>query len=91
MTVAKRVLVSGRVQGVFFRDSCRREAERLGVSGAARNLADGRVEVLASGAEAAVDRLIEWCRQGPPHASVDSVEVEQVSPESVPSGSFDTD
>ncbi len=91
MTVAKRVLVSGRVQGVFFRDSCRREAERLGVSGAARNLADGRVEVLASGAEAAVDRLIEWCRQGPPYASVDSVEVEEVSPESVPSGSFDTD
>lgn len=88
--MAKRILVSGRVQGVFFRDSCRREAERLGVAGAARNLDDGRVEVVASGDEDAVDRLIDWCREGPPHASVDSVEVEDVDPSSAPSGGFTT-
>ena len=91
MSVAKRVLVSGRVQGVFFRDSCRREAESLGVSGAARNLPDGRVEVVAAGDEDAVDRLVAWCREGPTHASVDSVEVEDVDPGSVPAGGFRTD
>lgn len=90
MSTAKRILVSGRVQGVFFRDSCRQEAERLDISGEARNLADGRVEVIAVGEDDAVARLIEWCREGPPHASVDSVEVEEMDPNSAPSERFET-
>jgi acylphosphatase len=75
VTVAKRIVVSGRVQGVFFRDSCRQEASRLGISGSARNLSDGTVEVIAEGDEEAVDALINWCREGPSHADVDSVDV----------------
>ena len=76
--VRKRALVTGRVQGVFFRDSCRREAERLGVGGSARNLDDGRVEVIAEGADDAVEALIEWCRKGSPQSAVESVEVEDL-------------
>ena len=68
-----RFLVSGRVQGVFFRASTRNEAERLGLSGTANNLADGRVEVVASGSDAALDALEKWLRLGPPSASVDGV------------------
>jgi acylphosphatase len=75
------VLVSGRVQGVFFRDTCRRRAEATGVSGWVRNRPDGRVEALFEGAPAAVDALVAWCGQGPPHAAVETVEIfdEQLS------------
>ena len=73
-----RFLVSGRVQGVFFRASARVEAQRLGVSGSARNLADGRVEVVASGTDAALASLEEWLRTGPPAARVESVVREEV-------------
>lgn len=90
MSPSKRILVSGRVQGVFFRDSCRQEAHRLGLSGLARNLDDGRVEVIASGEEDAVAELIAWCREGPPHASVDTVDVEDLAPEDAPRGRFRT-
>jgi acylphosphatase len=68
---AVRFLVSGRVQGVFFRASTREEALRLGLTGHARNLPDGAVEVLASGDAAALDALAEWLRQGPPAARVE--------------------
>lgn len=78
--VAKRILVSGRVQGVFYRDSCRGEADRLGLAGTARNLDDGRVEVIAEGDEGAVQELIDWCRSGPSHADVDDVEVTDTNP-----------
>jgi len=73
--VARRVLVTGIVQGVFFRDSCRRQARAAGVAGWVRNRADGRVEALFEGPPAAVERLVTWCREGPPHADVDAVEV----------------
>ena len=73
--MARRVVVSGVVQGVFFRDSCRRQAQDAGVSGWVRNRSDGRVEAVFEGAPDAVDRLVAWCRQGPPHAEVDGVEV----------------
>jgi acylphosphatase len=73
-----RVRVSGRVQGVWFRDSCRREAERLGLTGFVRNEPDGTVAVEAEGADAAVDALVAWCRQGPPGARVSGVDVESV-------------
>jgi acylphosphatase len=75
MTVGRRVIVSGRVQGVFFRASCRRPAERAGVSGWARNRADGAVEAVFEGDEEAVGRLVAWCRSGPPSARVDEVTV----------------
>ena len=69
-----RFLVSGTVQGVFFRASARDEALRLGLDGYARNLADGRVEVLACGRETAIAELQRWLHHGPPLARVTSIE-----------------
>jgi acylphosphatase len=74
-TMRRRVHVSGRVQGVWFRESCRDEAERAGVDGWVRNLADGRVEVVLEGPRAEVDRVVAWCHRGPRRARVDRVEV----------------
>jgi acylphosphatase len=71
---ATRFLVSGRVQGVFFRASTRQQALELGLRGQARNLPDGRVEVLAAGDVADVEALARWLQQGPPMAKVVSVE-----------------
>lgn len=70
---AARFYVAGKVQGVFFRASTREQAARLGLRGYARNLADGRVEVLAAGDAAALEILAEWLRHGPPHARVDAL------------------
>jgi acylphosphatase len=78
-TVAKRCIVAGKVQGVWFRASAKREAERLGVTGHAKNLADGSVEVLACGTPEAVAALIEWLHRGPPLAKVERVAVEEVA------------
>jgi len=83
-----RFIVSGRVQGVFFRASTRTEALRLGLNGYARNVADGSVEVLASGDAAALDELQRWLHVGPPAARVASVQRVE-SDESV-SGGFQT-
>ena len=69
-----RFIVSGRVQGVFFRASTRDEALRLGLRGHARNLADGRVEVVARGDDAALADLERWLQVGPPLARVTGVE-----------------
>ncbi len=66
--------ISGRVQGVGFRDALAREADRLGITGWVRNRADGRVEALAQGSPAALDRLEAWARRGPPAARVDRIE-----------------
>ena len=71
---AARFLVSGKVQGVWFRASTRQEAVRLGLRGSATNLDDGRVEVLAAGDAAAIDELEKWLRHGPPLARVDMLE-----------------
>jgi acylphosphatase len=68
-------VVHGRVQGVFFRDTCERTATGLGVAGWVRNRSDGTVEVVAEGERAAVDRLLAWCREGPPRARVDRLDV----------------
>jgi acylphosphatase len=75
MAIVKLCIVSGRVQGVFFRASAQQQARKLGIAGYAKNLADGRVEVLAVGDETQVSRLIQWLRQGPPTAEVVGVEV----------------
>jgi acylphosphatase len=72
-----RVLVTGRVQGVWFRESTRQRAEELGVGGWVRNLPDGRVEAIFEGDEASVRRAVDYVREGPVHAHVDRVEVEE--------------
>ncbi len=73
--VRKRVFVSGRVQGVFFRYSTQEKAMELGVKGWVRNRFDGRVEALLEGEEKDVDKLIEWMKKGPPGAKVTKLEV----------------
>ena len=78
--VARRVVVSGHVQGVFFRDQTRREAHRRGVAGWVRNCADGTVEAHFEGDAGAVEELVRWCRQGPRYADVYDVRVEDAEP-----------
>jgi acylphosphatase len=67
--------ISGVVQGVGYRASCRHEAVRLGLTGQVRNLPDGNVEAVVEGPRERVEQLIDWCRQGPPGAQVDDVTV----------------
>lgn len=79
-SIRRRVVVRGRVQGVFFRDSCRREAERHGVVGWVRNLPDGTVEAIFEGESGAVRSLIDWVAEGPPAARVEHVAVTEEPP-----------
>ena len=74
MIICKRCRVEGQVQGVFYRASTQEQANKYNLTGYARNLPDGSVEVLACGEPQAVDTLCDWLWQGPLHASVDSVE-----------------
>lgn len=67
-------LIEGRVQGVFFRESTRRAAQPLGITGYAKNMEDGSVQVLACGEPGSLNRLAEWLNQGPPMARVDRLE-----------------
>jgi len=76
---AARFIVSGRVQGVFYRASAREQALILGMAGYAKNLPNGEVEVLAIGDVAALDALEQWLQQGPPAAKVTSVSREQLA------------
>ena len=71
------VMISGRVQGVFFRDETRSAASRLGVNGWVRNTADGRVEAVFEGSAADVEEMIRWCWNGSPSSEVDDVQVEK--------------
>ncbi|MFN2166265.1 MAG: acylphosphatase [Anaerolineae bacterium] len=75
------VFVSGRVQGVFFRDSTQRHANARGVRGWVRNLPDGRVEAVFEGDEQAVRHMVSWCKQGPPNAYVTDVGVDYEAPD----------
>ena len=79
--ICRRVIAQGRVQGVFFRDSARERATAHGVAGWVRNRDDGAVEALLEGPREAVERVIRFFDIGPPHASVESVEVEDEEPQ----------
>jgi acylphosphatase len=84
--VALHATVSGRVQGVFFRDTTRRKAMALGLLGWVRNLADGRVDVYAVGSRAACESLLAFLRIGPPRAHVADVDVKwEAAPADTPS------
>jgi len=78
--VRRHVWVAGRVQNVWFRDACMREAREQGVDGWVSNLADGRVEAVFEGTSAGVDALVTWCHDGPPRAQVTAVEVRDELP-----------
>lgn len=82
------LLIKGRVQGVGYRWSTREKAAALGLSGWVRNLADGSVEACALGDRAVIDSLIEWCKVGPAHADVSSVDVRWEDSDEVGSGGF---
>lgn len=79
--VRRRVVVSGQVQGVFFRDGARREAARRGLAGSARNLADGTVEVVVEGPPDDVAALVDWLHRGTPQSRVDGVTVTDEQPQ----------
>lgn len=79
--IRRRAVAHGRVQGVFFRDATRREAERRGVAGSARNTADGTVEVVLEGPPDAVEAMLGFLRAGPGHASVSRLDVADEEPE----------
>jgi acylphosphatase len=80
MSVSRRVRVAGAVQGVFFRDSVSREAQSRGLAGWVRNCDDGTVEAVFEGDADAVQELLEYCRSGPPDASVSDVSVSEAEP-----------
>jgi acylphosphatase len=81
--VARRAVVHGRVQGVFFRDTVRRAAQQRGVSGWAANRPDGTVEVWLEGEADAVDSMLRVLHDGPPRAEVERVDVDEVEPEAL--------
>lgn len=76
--VRVHVVVTGRVQGVWFRDSCREQARAAGVGGYVRNRSDGAVEAEFEGSRAAVERLVAWCHEGSARARVDAVAAAEV-------------
>lgn len=76
----RQLLISGRVQGVWFRESMKREAERLGVTGWVCNLPDGRVEAVVCAEDAALEAIVRWANAGPPLAKVNEVMVREAAP-----------
>jgi acylphosphatase len=79
------VFVSGRVQGVSFRDATRSQAEQLGLSGWVRNTQDGQVEAVFEGDPDTVQQMVEWCKSGPSSADVEDLSVENEQPENLSS------
>ena len=75
MKIRVHILVSGKVQGVFFRSNTKNTAEALDVSGCVRNLPDGRVEAVFEGEKEEVDKMVEWCKKGPEYARVTGIEI----------------
>lgn len=72
------ITVSGLVQGVYYRQSTKEKALELGISGLVKNLPDGNVHIIATGTTDQLDQLVHWCKQGPPHAKVNDVDVKRV-------------
>lgn len=79
--IAKRLLVKGKVQGVFFRKHTRQIAHELNIAGWVRNTDEGHVEILAQGDEDSIQKLTAWCRQGPSKADVQNVDVSDAKPD----------
>ena len=77
LAISKHLRITGVVQGVWFRESMRQQAEQLGVCGWVRNCGDGSVEALVCGAPEAVNAIVEWSKRGPPHAQVSHVEISE--------------
>ncbi len=75
------IVVSGKVQGVYYRQSTKEKARELGLTGFVKNLPDGRVQIIANGTIDQLNGLATWCRQGPPRARVDSVTMEEITPQ----------
>ena len=86
--ICRRSFVSGRVQGVFYRATCARQAESLGLTGYARNLPDGRVEVLACGEPASVESFIAWLWEGSPASKVTGVDTSEAEVAEAPRTGF---
>ncbi|KYK22878.1 acylphosphatase [Thermoplasmatales archaeon SG8-52-2] len=80
MISSVHVLISGRVQGVFFRANTKQQAEMLGLSGWVRNTKDGKVEAIFEGEEEGVDQIIKWCHKGPSLSKVEKVDVKKQVP-----------
>ena len=76
----KKITIKGRVQGVGFRFSAREHARKLGIKGYVKNLINGDVEIIANGPEQNVQHYLQWCREGPSHAYVDDMIVEDAEP-----------
>jgi acylphosphatase len=74
-----KIIVKGKVQGVFFRQSAKEMADRLGIKGTVKNCDDDSVEIVATGEKEQVDKFISWCSQGPPRADVSNVETQELS------------
>ena len=87
--IRRRAVVRGRVQGVFFRDWTREQAEAAGVAGSVRNREDGAVEVILEGPADAVERVLAFSREGPDRARVDDVEVSEEEPQGLNSFAVD--
>ena len=80
MKINVRVIISGRVQGVWFRASTKQKAEQLGLMGWVRNTADGKVEAVFEGEENVVNQMIKWCYLGPPLSKVQNIEIKKQNP-----------
>ena len=81
--VARRLVIRGTVQGVWFRESMRIEADRMGITGWVRNRLDGSVEALVEGAPDAIEAIVRWAHRGPEAALVTSVEQAAANPENL--------
>lgn len=81
MLSTRHLVIKGKVQGVYYRVSARDQAVKLGLTGWVKNTPAGDVEVVVSGHPDIIDRFIQWCRQGPPHAEVEDVIIEAIAPQ----------
>jgi acylphosphatase len=79
MLVTYSIIVSGKVQGVFYRQSTKEKAITIGITGTVENLLTGQVKIIATGTKEQIEVLINWCKQGPPKAVVTSVEISELS------------